>query len=67
MQAGDAVDDGEAEAGAGGVAAGDFQPREGALETLGLACRNAGAAIADFDPCFSRLPGGVVLHWGRAG
>ena len=59
VQAGDAVDDGEAEAGAGGVAARGVEPREGAFQAFGFRCRNAGALVADFDPDFVGLPRGA--------
>jgi hypothetical protein len=51
--AGDAVDDGQPQAGAGRIGAGGFEPGEGALHALDLIGRDAGSAIEDLDVEFA--------------
>jgi hypothetical protein len=53
--AGDALDDGEPEAGAGGVAARGFEAGEGTLDAFDILRGNAGAAVAHLD---QKLAGG---------
>ena len=53
MGAGDALDDGQPEAGAGGVAARGVEPGEGTLDAFDILRRNAGTVVAYFDRDFA--------------
>src|SRR6185369_7441650 len=50
VQARDALDDGQAEAGAAGIAARRVEPGEGTLQAIHLVRGNARTVVADFNP-----------------
>ena len=58
VQTGDAVDDSQPEAGAGGVAAGAVEAGEGACQAVGFSFGDAGTTGAHVDPDFVRVRNG---------